>query len=522
MSKAIIYCRVSSKKQESEWSSLEGQEKTCREYCEKNSMQVLGVFKEAFTGKSSARPILEEAILNAKQNKADYFIVFDIDRFSREWYASYSEMKNGLEKLNISLRDSKNIIGENKLVIKNDIVDMEQYSWNKENPNEISEVFFSTQAYSEWKKILQRTIPKLIQLEQMGYQTRQAKYGYMNKKIKTDFWKAVIQIPHPIESKYIIDIFEARSHSILSDQQIVDMINMQWYESRRGVKLTVKQMLIYISMPIYAGIIISKWTGNNPIKAPYPWLVSISVWNQANRWKISYHEYNGKIIKNKDNRRKLKERPEKEDFIFQWMLKYEWKAMRAYKSTKNGAIYYREAVWLPNLNISQNDLIDSIWEIIKQYTLLEESKKHILGGLIPYIKKITEENLEDEIKLGRELEKLEEERKKIALKNVRGWINDKLAQELLDDNEKEIWKFQKRIVEISDQKALSETKTVELLEFLLDSQKVWENSSLYWKWVLTRIIAVELFINNKKELTLEENKLFENIRNINFSKWQVH
>jgi len=49
---------------------------------------------------------------NAKQNNVDYFVIFDIDRFSREGFSVYEKIKRDLEKSKIYLRDSKNIIKE--------------------------------------------------------------------------------------------------------------------------------------------------------------------------------------------------------------------------------------------------------------------------------------------------------------------------------------------------------------------------------------------------------------------------
>lgn len=51
MNKAIIYCRVSTKKQLKDWTSLDNQEKACRNYCKNNNIKVVWVFREAFSWK---------------------------------------------------------------------------------------------------------------------------------------------------------------------------------------------------------------------------------------------------------------------------------------------------------------------------------------------------------------------------------------------------------------------------------------------------------------------------------------
>ena len=55
MKNAIIYCRVSTRKQQDNWASLENQEKACREYCKNWSIEVVDIFTEAFTGTTSKR-----------------------------------------------------------------------------------------------------------------------------------------------------------------------------------------------------------------------------------------------------------------------------------------------------------------------------------------------------------------------------------------------------------------------------------------------------------------------------------
>ncbi len=291
MPNAIIYCRVSTNKQEKNWDSLENQERACRSYCKNNSINVIWVFKEAFTWKDQNRPILNKSILNAIENKVDYYIVFDIDRLSREWYSVYSDVKNHLQANWITLKDSKNIIWDSNLVVTNDKVDMSKYKWNRENRSEMAEMVYSAQAKIEWDKIIQRTIPREIELEQQWYQVRWPNYWYTNKKIKTLNWKASIQIKNWTEWDWVIYIFESRAEWLLSDKEIVEQVNLKWCIKKRNNKpMDVKYMQELIKNPIYAWVIKSEWTWKNPIKTAYDWLVSIDIWNKANKGKIQIIE----------------------------------------------------------------------------------------------------------------------------------------------------------------------------------------------------------------------------------------
>lgn len=297
---AIIYCRVSTTKQENKWDSIKQQEYECKKYCKEKKISVLWVFKETYTWKVIERPIFNAAIENAIENKINYFVIFDIDRFTREWYWSYSNIKNKLREHNIKLRDTKNIIWEERVVIKNDLYDMSAYKWNFENPTEMSEMVHAAQWKIEWNKIVQRTITKEIRLEQAWYHPRSSNFWFMLEKVKSDkFNFAKIQVKHPLEWNWIEFMFKERAKWQLNDKEIVKQVNLMWCLKRKNIKvkndipMDIKYMQELIKKPIYAWIKVAKWNNNQPMIQKYPWLISIDIWNKANRGKK-------KIIKWKD------------------------------------------------------------------------------------------------------------------------------------------------------------------------------------------------------------------------------
>lgn len=282
---AIIYPRVSTPKQDNIWDSLERQQNECIKYCNEKQITVLKTFIEIYSWKTTERPVLQKAIKYAIDNKVWYFIIYDIDRFSREWYWAYSRLKNILLDNWIKLRDTKNIIWDTKLVHENETVDMSKYKWNIDNPSEMSEMVMSATANIEWNKILQRTIPKEITLEQNWYHVRNSNFWYKLQKVPCEFWTWKLQVEDPIEWKFIIKMYELLAESRLNYQEIVNEMNLMWYKSRKWKPLTIKQLQVYIKKLVYAWIIKSKWTWYKPIKTKYNWLVSIELWNKANTWK---------------------------------------------------------------------------------------------------------------------------------------------------------------------------------------------------------------------------------------------
>jgi DNA invertase Pin-like site-specific DNA recombinase len=82
---AIIYCRVSSQDQLS-GTSLETQERICREYCDRSGYIIREVFFErGESAKTADRTELKRALLACTKGKKkiDLFVVYKLDRFSR-------------------------------------------------------------------------------------------------------------------------------------------------------------------------------------------------------------------------------------------------------------------------------------------------------------------------------------------------------------------------------------------------------------------------------------------------------
>ena len=88
--RAVLYCRVSTDKQEQDGESLEYQEEKGRKYAELHDMDVVIVLHEAKSGfiHYSLREKLTLARQMVRDRLADVIIVFDLRRFSRNFVHS--------------------------------------------------------------------------------------------------------------------------------------------------------------------------------------------------------------------------------------------------------------------------------------------------------------------------------------------------------------------------------------------------------------------------------------------------
>jgi hypothetical protein len=107
-------------------------------------------------------------------------------------------------------------------------------------------------------------------------------------------------------------MFELRARGMHDDQQIVAAINKLGYKSRvdvirdkhdrtrivgqrGGKELNVKTLWRYIHNPVYAGVNPEKWTEGKPVKCKFDGLVSIELFNQANKGKLFISEQAGEV-----------------------------------------------------------------------------------------------------------------------------------------------------------------------------------------------------------------------------------
>jgi site-specific DNA recombinase len=116
--RAVIYCRVSTDKQEQDGESLEYQEEKCRQYAELHDIDIVIVLHEAKSGyiHYTLRDKLTFARQLIRDHMADMIIVFDLRRFSRNFVHSamiFEEIEsNGGEIVSVSENIDNSLTGK--------------------------------------------------------------------------------------------------------------------------------------------------------------------------------------------------------------------------------------------------------------------------------------------------------------------------------------------------------------------------------------------------------------------------
>ena len=73
-----IYCRVSTDEQDAD-----KQEVICREYCERNNLEIYKVYKDVISGKTTSRPSFNELLKDMREMRFKGIIVTKLDRLGR-------------------------------------------------------------------------------------------------------------------------------------------------------------------------------------------------------------------------------------------------------------------------------------------------------------------------------------------------------------------------------------------------------------------------------------------------------
>jgi site-specific DNA recombinase len=308
---AVAAIRVSSVKQGTQGDSPEAQKEQIERFAESHNIVIKKFFVFLESASKEQQP-MQEAIDYCKnpKNEIRLFIIKSIDRFTRGGSYSYDHLKLQLEKGNVSLIDIYGIIGSQKV---NTLEHLGvQYNWSIYSPTQKAEILEAERAKDEMRDIMSRMIGAQIRYCRMGYWVRRAPYGFVEAKAETANGKRCVLEPHPKEAPYIIKMFELRAANTLDDQQIIEEVNKLGYKSRvelirdknnrsrivaekGGNPLDMKTLMRYIETPTYAGINNETWLQGNAIKMRFKGLVSIEVFNKANRGKVVIGDDSGEV-----------------------------------------------------------------------------------------------------------------------------------------------------------------------------------------------------------------------------------
>ena len=298
----LLAIRVSSDKQGLDGDSPEAQREQGERYGAANNI----VFTETVILMESAshdEQPMQKVIDKCKDKSKGFQVVVikSIDRFTRGGGDYYSPLKKQLTTMGIALEDMYGVIGKSQVNTLEHVGF--KYYWSEFNPTQKSEYLEAERAKDEMRDIMSRMIGAEIRYTQLGYWMRQPHYGFRGVEVDTKNGKRIILKPQKKESKFMIRLFEMRAAHVYTNQQIADELNSMGFRTRTiivrdkydrtkiksqrgGLQMTAKMIDRYASKLVYCGVIKEKWTYDKPVKAQFDGLVSVELFNEANRGRI--------------------------------------------------------------------------------------------------------------------------------------------------------------------------------------------------------------------------------------------
>lgn len=330
---AIAIGRVSTPKQDVFGDSLDDQEKNIHLAIQRTEIQFdckIVIDKSFdFTESASVSLVLQplqKVIDYCKKSpkKIKFAFIKSIDRGTRAGAVIYGLLKTSLSEIGVMLIDTYGIIGTQTV---NTLEHLNvKYPWSEYSPTWISELLEAERAKSEVRDIQTRMIGAAIRYIRLGYWRGSTPLGFIAIKIDTPHGKRFVLRPHPEEAKWFVRMFELRAQGC-TDQEIVKEVNKMGFITRTryyrdkedrskiikimgNCKLNIKRLLKYIQTPLYAGVNTEKWLQGQPVKLHDGGLVSIDLFNRANRGKVTIVEEDGivKIYRGKPPAWALKKR----------------------------------------------------------------------------------------------------------------------------------------------------------------------------------------------------------------------
>lgn len=289
--------------------------------------------------------------------------------------------------------------------------------------------------------------------------------------------------------------------SKITIRMIVDVINEEWFRSRKGSKISKAVVERMIKNLFYYGVIEYAWE-------LYEWkhqaLISKELWDKAN--KIS---------------RNITYVLDKDLSSLKWKVIHEetWTVMTV-SLIKKKYIYFhlhwdkKQSLWL-----NQKEIIKVFDENLHFYCIPEDFKDEVKEWLKEFHLNEIDENEKTRKWFESKIKKLQNEKTSLIKMRSLGEIS---SEELIESKNSII----NELASINDQlfkldqkdRVLIENldKTVELFVELNNKRKLLNDEQ---KLNIITSMVIELQVDNKKRLKIVENKLFKAFRKYNFNKW---
>lgn len=262
--KAVIYCRVSSKSQETDGHGLESQETRCREYANSKGYSVEATFPDTITGGGNfmKRPGMVALLsyLDA-QPQENYVVIFDdLKRFARD------------TRFHLDLRDSFRDRGA--------IIECLNFKFDDSPEGEFIETIMAAQGALERKQNGRQVAQKMRARMQNGFWIHNAPAGYKYASEK-GLGKVLVR-DEPLAS-IVVEGFEGYAMGRFETHAEVKRFfesHPDFPRNNRGI-ITQQRVADILINPLYTGYICSKTYGIDWLEGHHKALITIQTFDKV-------------------------------------------------------------------------------------------------------------------------------------------------------------------------------------------------------------------------------------------------
>lgn len=443
--RAVIYCRVSTKEQVEEGSSLETQEKICKEFAFRNSLEVVEIFiEQGESAKTVNRTELKKLLAFCKdsRNKIQAVIAYKIDRISRNT-DDYSKIRLELKSYGVEIKSTTEHFDSNPVgkFLENTMASIAQFD------NDVR---------------TERCVNGMKEAVRSGRYVWSAPIGYDNVKLGKATIRRNVEISPLIEKVFTL---------VASNTQSIDDIRKQMTDEgligKKGKPLSRSYFYYLLTNQLYTGWVYKFGEKHRGLFEP---IISEELFEQVQR-----------VLKRQGTKR-VKHKTDNPDFpLRRFVLNpFGKKITGSWSKGRNKKYpYYHfnskgKCTGKGKLESTFCDFMDKWAFDSKEYKDLEK-----------YVHKHFSKRTENERKEAQRLEKhvadLRLTQSALIEKNLRNIINDALLTRELDRIENELLNANARLAEI-DSVNTGKVSIEEAVEYLKDYLKkpssIWIKSSI--------------------------------------------
>ena len=465
MKKAVIYLRTSSDKQIDN-TSIPTQEEKCREYCNREELEIFDIQKrEAVSANGEKDERMKELLRYSQKNKGkfDVLVVYKLDRFARDTF-QHLLLRKELEKINIVLRSTSERVDETPQGKFLETVLAGVNQWDNDVRKE------------RVKLSLQRRVEE-------GLWPWAPPVGYYRQQIPGI--RLSVSEWDPNCAKEIIKLFELYSTGVYSFSSLTSLINQKNVKNHKGKTIKFSKQLIQrmLNNQFYIGILEVK---DYPIKqGQHKPLISISLWQKCQELlhKKSNHATAHRLMNNP-------EFPLRRFSICDFCHKPLTGGFSKGKMGVRYPYYYcfnKNCVKYGKM-VRSGDLHDEFYNYLAKTKPKEENLVLFKEIFIRRYHEREKEFKDDYLKKAKEIEKLELEKKEVAIKGAKGIYPDLTLKELLNDYEKKILIEKNSLNELHHKQLEIGPLLNKAFEAIRTLEKGWQEAPPVYKPKLQRLI----------------------------------